>query len=109
MADSDCGLQVLAALLNGVDPSLSEWDAIVEEANRQLIAPALYCCLRDRDALGILPDEVRRYLGFIHGLNEERNRRLRQQAVETVAALNAAQIEPLLIKGAALLMILPER
>jgi hypothetical protein len=108
MSDSDCGLQALSAALNGVDPGLGKWDAIIEEANRHLIVPALYACLRDGDLLSFVPEEVRSYLGFLHGLNEERNRRLRQQAVETVGALNQAQIEPLLIKGSALLMILPE-
>ncbi|OWK26028.1 hypothetical protein AJ87_47570 [Rhizobium yanglingense] len=44
----------------------------------------------------------------MYDLNEERNRRLRRQSVETLRVLNEAGIEPLLIKGSALLMIMPE-
>jgi hypothetical protein len=108
LATSDSNLQVLAALLNGVNPGQGQWDTVVHEANRHLIAPALYACIRDRGLLGFIPAEVENYLRFLHGLNEERNRRLKQQAIETLSALNEAGIEPLLIKGSALLMIIPE-
>lgn len=109
LANSDSSLQALAALLNGVDSGHGQWDSVVEEANRHLVAPALYACLRDRDLLGLIPADVEGYLRFLHGLNEDRNRRLKYQAVETLGALNETGIEPLLIKGSALLMIIPER
>ena len=108
LATSDSNLQVLAALLNGVEPGQGRWDTVVQEANRHLVAPALYACFRDRGLLGLIPAEVENYLRFLHGLNEERNRRLKQQAIEILSALNEAGIEPLLIKGSALLMIIPE-
>ena len=108
MANSVSNLQALAALLNGGFPTQGEWERVVQEANRHLIAPALYICLRDRCLFGLIPAEVENYLRFLHDLNEERNRRLKQQAIETLGVLNEAGIEPLLIKGSALLMILPE-
>lgn len=105
---SGSNLQVLAALFNGSASRECQWDAIIQEANRHLVAPALYACFRDRGLLGSIPTEVENYLGFLHGLNEERNRRLKRQAIETLSVLNQAGIEPLLIKGSALLMIIPE-
>lgn len=108
-ATSDSNLQALAALLNGGNPDEGPWDLVIQEANRHLVAPALYACFRDHDLLGLMPADVENYLRLLHGLNEERNRRLKQQAVEAVSVLNEAGIEPLLIKGSALLMIIPER
>lgn len=105
---SDSNLQALAALFTGPPPRECQWDTVIQEANRHLVAPALYACLRDRGLLGSMPTDVENYLGFLYGLNEERNRRLRRQAVETLSVLNEAGIEPLFIKGSALLMIIPE-
>jgi hypothetical protein len=98
---------VCAALTVGMVHPL-QWDAVIVEANRHLILPALYVFLRDRDLLRFAPTDVEKYLGFIHHLNELRNLRLRQQVLELVKALNSVGIEPLLIKGAALLLALPE-
>lgn len=100
---------MLVAVLNGDIASPRQWSAVIQEANRHLVAPALYACLRDYPFPSLIPAEVDEYLRFLHDLNEMRNRRLRQQAIETIGALNEAGIEPLLIKGSALLMILPER
>jgi len=98
----------LSALLNGQYAGQGQWDAVLQAANRHLIAPALFVCLRDQGLLGLIPQDVENYLRFLHDLNEERNRRLKRQTIETVGVLNEAGIEPLLIKGSALLMILPE-
>jgi hypothetical protein len=106
---SKSGLQVLVELLNGIKTGQDQWDKIIQEANRHLVAPALYVCLRDQESLSSVPSDVKKYLRLLHDLNEERNRRLRLQAVETLGALNEAGVEPLLIKGSALLMVLPEQ
>jgi hypothetical protein len=108
LASSESGLQPLVALLKGVVAGMDQWDKVIQEANRHLVAPALYAILRDQYLLDSIPNDVKDYLCLLHALNEERNRRLRQQAVETLGALNEAGVEPLLIKGSALLMILPE-
>lgn len=108
MVNPNSSLETLAALLNGLGSERGHWDGVVEEANRHLVAPALFASLRDRELLGSIPPDVQDYLHFLHGLNAERNRRLTHQTVETLAALNGAGIEPLLIKGSALLMIIPE-
>ncbi|ULJ76105.1 nucleotidyltransferase family protein [Rhizobium gallicum] len=105
---SESGFQVLAALLNGITTGQDQWDKVVQEANRHLVGPALYGWLRHWGLLISVPGEVEKYLRFLYDLNEERNRRLRRQSVETLRVLNEAGIEPLLIKGSALLMIMPE-
>jgi len=107
-ANSESGLQALVALLKGIVARNDQWDKVIQEANGHLVAPALYVSLRDRHLLGSIPSDVKDYLCLLHDLNEERNRRLRQQAVETLGTLNEAGVEPLLIKGSALLMILPQ-
>lgn len=40
------------------------------------------------------------YLSFLHDRNCDRNRRLRVQLLEAITALNAAAIDPILLKGA---------
>jgi hypothetical protein len=47
-----------------------------------------------------IPGAVREYVALIHDRNAERNRRLRAQLIEAISALNAAAIEPVLLKGA---------
>jgi hypothetical protein len=49
-----------------------------------------------------LPDDLRLFLGDVRRRNTERNRRLMDQLIAALRALNAAGIEPVLLKGAAL-------
>jgi len=73
---------------------------VLEVANRGWLCPALYLALRRSGQLDDVPVAVREYLCFLHDRNHERNRRLREQLVEAVRALNGAAIEPVLLKGA---------
>jgi hypothetical protein len=72
---------------------------VLKLANEQLLAPALYAGLSAADRLGELPAPVAEYLGLLHRLNRARNQALQQQTLELVAALNDADIEPMLLKG----------
>ena len=62
------------------------------------MTPALAWCLKDRPEV---PSEVRDYLNTIFTLNGERNEALLAVLTRIVAALNAIDIEPVLLKGAA--------
>ncbi|MDQ3139110.1 MAG: nucleotidyltransferase family protein [Pseudomonadota bacterium] len=73
---------------------------MLEIANKGWLGPALYLALRRADRLNEIPLPVRDYLSFIHDRNCERNRRMRAQLLEAIRALDAAAIEPILLKGA---------
>jgi len=77
------------------------WESVVELASRHLVTPTLYRGLADKGLLADLPADVRDYLGAIHALNDQRNRRLLHQTVEIAAALNGVGIEPVALKGMA--------
>ena len=97
-------LEALAACLRGRPPPLPNWDAIVREANEHLVAPALGAALADTP----LPDDLSQYLRLVHELNRDRNACLKAQAIEAVGALNEIGIEPVLLKGAAILLDAPD-
>ncbi|WP_324699705.1 nucleotidyltransferase family protein [Novosphingobium sp. RL4] len=81
----------------GVAP---DWDGILSLANRTLVTPALAQALADDTDV---PAEVRHFLEEVRARTAIRNRRMHEQLREAVAALNQAAIEPILLKGAALL------
>jgi Uncharacterised nucleotidyltransferase len=77
-----------------------DWPLFVALASSHLVTPALQPRLGK--VLGApLDGEVERYLAVLRTLNRVRNRRLRAQLDDLVAALNAAGIEPILLKGMA--------
>lgn len=76
------------------------WPSVVEIANDQLLAPALWVALRARGLARELPCDVREYLRDLHSLNLDRNQGLKTQMLEAAQALNAVGVAPLLIKGA---------
>lgn len=77
-----------------------DWPLFVALASHHLVTPALQPRLGK--VLGApLDGEIERYLAVLRTLNRARNRRLRVQLGDLVAALNAAGIEPILLKGMA--------
>ncbi len=101
-------LQALGALLDpaGRDavPLPERLEPLVAIAGRQLVVPALGSLRRlddDPAASGDLPA----YIAAMHGLNLRRNTRLIAQATEIAGTLNAVGIEPVFLKGTALLLL----
>ncbi|HTY69606.1 MAG TPA: nucleotidyltransferase family protein [Alphaproteobacteria bacterium] len=80
--------------------SVRDWTRPLALANAHLVSPAMYASLAGANALASIPNDTREYLALLYGLNRDRNRALRRQAIELLAALNAAGIYPLLLKGA---------
>lgn len=76
--------------------------AMLELANRSLATAQLYAALAASNSIGSLPEEVRVFLLEVRSRNRERNRRLVMQLKDALRALNAAGIEPVLLKGIAL-------
>lgn len=85
--------------------ALTDWARPLTLANAHLVAPAIYARLAAADRLDDLPPDVREYLALLHRLNGERNDALRAQATEAIAALNAAGVVPMLLKGALALFV----
>ena len=93
-------LRLVTAATRGVAPPADLWPVVLIFANRGWLVPAIQIGLARSGALADVPVEVRKYLSFLHRQNHERNRRLRAQLIEATRALNAAGIEPILLKGA---------
>lgn len=69
----------------------------------QVVLPSLYPALLQRGSLELFPSDFRDYIEQMHSLNLERNEGLLLQLHDVVRTLNAAGIEPILLKGLACL------
>lgn len=82
-----------------------DWLTVLELANTQKVAPALWAALRSRELVEYLPVEVRERLFKTYLLNTLKNKSFREQAVRVVRQLNAIGVEPILLKGGATLFV----
>lgn len=76
------------------------WAELVAFANHELLTPALWVALCDKELASELPDGTARYLRRTHAVNRVRNERLWTELKAIIAALNEKGIEPVLLKGA---------
>ena len=90
----------LALALDGVLPDQEQWFDLIEIANKGWLGPALFLALKRAGSLGQVPEEPRAYLALLHDRTRDRNLRLKSQLLEAVGALNAHDIEPIILKGA---------
>ena len=74
---------------------------LIAAAKAQCAIPALAWCARGDSSI---PQELRGYFEAVRRLNGKRNDRLCRMLEHVVASLNAIEIEPTLLKGAANLM-----
>jgi hypothetical protein len=98
-----CGY-LRAGLLAGKPPRRRrnrEWVLLIETSSFHFVTPSLAGCLKDE--LG-LPHEIREYLDAVLTFNGRRNVLLLETLSRVVAALNAIDIEPVLMKGCARLV-----
>ncbi|MBV7269260.1 nucleotidyltransferase family protein [Winogradskyella luteola] len=79
------------------------WDAIVVEGSKHLILPALYCRLKAKGLLLVLPDELNTYLEEITSINRNRNTSILKQVHILSQLLNQHNVNHLFLKGTALL------
>ena len=94
------GRRRLAATLVGGVP----WPKLLQRAGTHLVTPSLAAALAEAALLERLPDEIRDYLQTVRDLNRARNATLYGELVRVAAALNAVDIAPQLLKGAAALL-----
>jgi hypothetical protein len=98
-----CGY-LRAGLLGGKPPRgrrNREWKLLIEMSSSHFATPSLAGCLHDEPGI---PREIREYLDAVLALNGRRNVILLEALSRIVAALNAIDIEPVLMKGCARLV-----
>jgi hypothetical protein len=98
-----CGY-LRAGLIGGKPPRgrrNREWELLIDMSNSHFATPSLAGCLHHESAI---PREIREYLGAVLALNGQRNALLLEALSRIVAALNAIDIEPVLMKGCARLV-----
>lgn len=81
------------------------WPDLLGFAKRELLAPTLWVRLGERGLVGVLPPEVAAALRRSHAVNAARNARIRAELLQGVEALNAAGVEPVVLKGAVDLVV----
>jgi hypothetical protein len=98
-------LRELAACLRGAPPKDCDWAAVLALANQSLVTPGLAAPLQAHSHR--VPPQVWTFLEDVRRRNRERNRRLLLQLKDATEALNGAGIQPILLKGAALMVACP--
>jgi hypothetical protein len=92
----------LSAGLHGGTPSAvpdgMSWELLVEAASNHHVTPALACYSAPASAY---PPDVSDYLDAVLTLNGQRNERILATLARAASALNAIDVEPVLLKGAA--------
>ena len=95
-----CGF-LRAGLLGGERPPQADiaWELMIEVASFHYVAPALAWCLRDEP----MPGDVAEYFSSVQALNRQRNDGMLEGLARVAALLNGVGIEPVLLKGCAML------
>ena len=91
--------ELRAGLLGGQSPGHRppvSWELLIECSSHHNVTPALSWCLKDN---AVLPADVRNYFDAILSLNSTRNECIVDGLARVVSALNAIDIEPVLLKG----------
>ncbi len=107
------------ALAAAIASGRIDWEGLGALAAEQLLLPALWPALREKNLVAPLPEAVRRFLAVRAGgkaahyrmvleaaflANARRNESIRRQALAAIGTLNAAGIEPGLLKGTRLIL-----
>ncbi len=83
--------------------SNTDWDKVVIIASHHLMLPALYCRLKDKGLLPLIPPDLNVYLEEIASINRGRNEVLLNEVHEISEILTRENINHVFIKGTALL------
>lgn len=81
-----------------------DWELLVKVGSHQLIIPAIYCNLKHKELLPILPEDLQAYLEEITSINRNRNRAILEESTIISALFKANAIDYVFLKGAALLV-----
>ncbi|HUH28800.1 nucleotidyltransferase family protein, partial [Gelidibacter sp.] len=90
-------------LANHLSNHTIDWDTVVIVASRHLMLPALYCRLKAKNLLPLIPEDLAFYLEEITSINRGRNEILLKEVLEISEILKKEQINHVFIKGVALI------
>ena len=90
----------LEATLSSTDV---DWDAIVVHGSRQLVIPTIYCRLKQRQLIHLLPEDLDLYLHDITSQNRKRNKAILKEVTMLSILFKKHHVEHVFLKGAALL------
>ncbi len=79
------------------------WDTLVKIASTQIIIPAVFFKLKQRDLLGKIPNELNQYLQNIYLFNKNRNKVFIEELTLIENELNINKIDFVFLKGSYLL------
>ena len=91
------------SLSNQLRHTAINWDTFVVIGSQHLMLPALYCRLKEKDLLPLIPEDLNNYLEEIAEINRGRNEKLLTETHEISEILNTENINHVFIKGIALL------
>jgi Uncharacterised nucleotidyltransferase len=99
--------EAMAKLRREIVGGNADWERVLFIAAEYLVTPALWKALEIKGLTDLLPNDLSTFVSEVHRLNTERNKRVREQALELVRELNLLRIEPIVLKGGAGLFISP--
>jgi len=80
-----------------------DWEKIVPVASSHLIIPLIYCKLKEKEVLHLLPEDLKSYLEEITRQNRERNNTILDEVQEISILFNKNKVDHVFLKGAAML------
>ncbi|WP_299098969.1 nucleotidyltransferase family protein [uncultured Winogradskyella sp.] len=106
--------QYIAAILSYKTPNTTieetishpkfNWDSIVIEGSKYLVLTTIYCRLKSRELLHLLPEDLVNYLQEISSINRNRNASILKQVHFISKVLKEHNIDHVFLKGTALLV-----
>lgn len=81
-----------------------DWDNLVIIGSQHLMLPAIYCRLKAKNLLVLIPEELEQYLNEISNLNRARNIQLLNEIQVISKLFRSKNINHVFIKGSALLV-----
>jgi hypothetical protein len=100
-------LNSLAACIRGEIPIAIDWLATIAVANESMTTTNLAASVLNAGSDPDLPEDAKNFLTEVLGRNGKRNQLLLAQMSESIQALNAVGIVPILFKGSAILAAQP--
>ncbi|MBO3100247.1 nucleotidyltransferase family protein, partial [Gelidibacter pelagius] len=91
------------ALSKQLEQTSVDWNKVVIVASNHLMLPALYCRLKAKGLLKLIPDDLNDYLKEITDINRGRNEVLLAEANEISEIFKKENIDHVFIKGIALI------
>lgn len=82
-----------------------EWEVVANIASNHSIVQALYPEIIERKLEDLMPNDFMSHIHQMHALNCKRNEMMRKQLIDAVLVINNLGIKPLLMKGAAQLLL----